>query len=109
MTAIDDIAAERKRQIETEGWNAKHDDREHGHGDLAIAAACYAAPSAVIMQYPDRVLADDARRLVWPWERQWWKPKDERRNLVRAGALIVAEIERLDRRAFEQKAQRATD
>lgn len=31
--------------------------------------------------------------------RDWWKPKDRRRNLVKAGALIVAEIERLDRLA----------
>jgi hypothetical protein len=35
----------------------------------------------------------------WPWEDKWWKPKDRRRDLVRAGALIVAEIERLDRLA----------
>jgi hypothetical protein len=36
---------------------------------------------------------------VWPWSREWWQPKDRRRDLVRAGALIVAEIERLDRAA----------
>jgi hypothetical protein len=36
---------------------------------------------------------------LWPWSVQWWKPKDRRRDLVRAGALIVAEIERLDRAA----------
>jgi hypothetical protein len=29
----------------------------------------------------------------------WWKPKDRRRDLVRAAALIIAEIERLDRDA----------
>lgn len=33
----------------------------------------------------------------WPWSREWWKPKNPRRDLVKAGALIVAEIERLDR------------
>ena len=35
----------------------------------------------------------------WPhtWDASWWKPKDRRRDLVRAGALIIAEIERLDR------------
>ena len=36
-------------------------------------------------------------RRWWPWSLDWWKPKDPRRDLVRAGALIVAEIERLDR------------
>ena len=35
---------------------------------------------------------------LWPWAAEWWKPKDCRRNLVRAGALILAEIERLDRK-----------
>lgn len=36
-------------------------------------------------------------RVLWPWDREWWKPKDRRRNLVRAAALLIAEIERLDR------------
>jgi hypothetical protein len=31
----------------------------------------------------------------WPWSFEWWKPKDRIRNLVRAGALIAAEIDRL--------------
>ncbi|GAG33310.1 unnamed protein product, partial [marine sediment metagenome] len=34
---------------------------------------------------------------IWPWDPSWWKPTDERRNLEKAGALIVAELERLDR------------
>ena len=33
----------------------------------------------------------------WPWERDWWKPVDNRRDLVRAGALISAELDRMDR------------
>lgn len=33
----------------------------------------------------------------WPWDAKWWKPKNTRRDLVRAGALIVAELERMDR------------
>jgi hypothetical protein len=36
---------------------------------------------------------------LWPWHDDWWKPKDRRRDLIRAAALIVAEIERLDRAA----------
>lgn len=44
----------------------------------------------------------DARRAKevpegWPWDDVWWKPKDPRTNLVKAGALILAEIERMDR------------
>ena len=87
MTPLDEIAAERQRQKEKEGWTAEHDDA-HYSGDLAKAAACYAVPVLSIKW--------------WPWGREWWKPKDQRRNLVRAGALIVAEIERLDRLAGEK-------
>jgi hypothetical protein len=33
----------------------------------------------------------------WPWAPELWKPANARRDLVKAGALILAEIERLDR------------
>ncbi len=91
MTALDDIAAERRRQIEAEGWTAEHDD---GHSDfeLSRAAACYAmAPWWRTERNPPR------HSLNWPWFSTWWKPTDDRRDLVKAAALIVAEIERLDR------------
>lgn len=87
-----DVIAERRRQIETEGWTAEHDD-QHGEGQLATAAGCYVLYSDV---YP---LAGDPPP-AWPWDDVWWKPKDYRRDLVRAAALIVAEIERLDRAAL---------
>jgi hypothetical protein len=79
-SALSDIRTERYRQTAVEGWTAEHDDA-HANGALAKAAACYARGS----------------RQYWPWERAWWKPSDRRRDLVKAGALIVAEIERLDR------------
>lgn len=91
MPAIDDIAAERQRQIDAEGWTPEHDD-EHTDGALAKAAACYAAPR---MHADPRI----ATPIGWPgdWDFKWWRPTDRRRDLVKAGALIVAEIERLDR------------
>ena len=102
MSAIDDVAAERKRQIEVEGWDAAH-DKTHDNGDLATAGACYALVNSNYVTYIDLLGVDVAiqvKRLVdtiWPWGRQWWKPKrDRRRNLVRAAALIVAEIEKMD-------------
>ena len=91
--AVLDVAAERRRQIEAEGWTPEHDD-EHSVGELAKAAACYALVSAGFNP--------DATITVWPWHRLWWKPSDKRRNLVKAGALILAEIERLDRMAERQ-------
>jgi hypothetical protein len=111
MSAIDEIAAERLRQIEVEGWTPKHDDREHHSGEMALAAACYAAPTRLFKAvrrvgrgYEPHTIYLDA----WPWEDRWWKPKDRRRDLIRAAALIVAEIERLDRVVELDKAEGST-
>lgn len=84
--AAEDVLAERRRQVEQEGWTTSHDD-QHTDGSLAQAAACYAWPWHRSYEPP----------LLWPWALHWWKPKDRRSDLVRAGALIIAEIERLDR------------
>lgn len=82
-----EVHAERNRQVIAEGYGPAHDD-QHSHGELADAAACYAAGSAS--------LETGSGRSVWP--RIWaYKPKDRRRDLIRAGALILAELERLDR------------
>lgn len=98
MSVIDEIAAERCRQIEAEGWVPKHDDA-HRKGELAGAAACYAM-HGLEHRIGDAFLAQNVSNLtraLWPWAPSWWKPKDRRRDLVRAAALLVAEIERLDR------------
>lgn len=96
-TAAQDVLAERNRQIAAEGWTPEHDD-EHTFGSLASAAGCYAMYT---LAYP----AGDPHP-NWPWERTWWKPsQDSRRNLIRAGALILAEIERLDRAAAKSAEQ----
>jgi hypothetical protein len=110
--AESDVVSERSRQVMKEGWTPEHDD-EHGDGSLAIAAACYAMFASVSDQAREATTLpaslttegkDIPGRLawleIWPWDRKWWKPKDRRYDLVRAAALIVAEIERLDRRAL---------
>lgn len=107
-TPITEIAAERERQKSGEGWTTTHDD-EHSEGQMADAAACYAATKPAFHKaWLERSPMEDrgdtpAPRLIqhslWPWDARWWKPKDRRRDLVRAGALIIAEIERLDRAA----------
>lgn len=84
--AARDVIAERQRQISIEGWTSKHDDQHDCH-EMAEAAACYA--------YPELITVVGMR--AWPWNPEWWKPKDRRSNLIRAGALLLAEIERLDR------------
>ena len=85
--AVLDVLAERRRQVEAEGWTPEHDD-EHGAGEMAAAAACYGLNAAGCG-------CEVARN--WPWDGSWWKPTTSRRDLVKAGALILAEIERLDR------------
>lgn len=93
-----DVIAERRRQIEVEGWTPEHDD-EHDSGELADVAACYA-----LSVYSDRSDAGPSGDIppYWPksLDESWWNPKDKRRNLVRAAALLIAEIERLDRAAM---------
>jgi len=83
-----DVLTERRRQVEGEGWTPKHDDK-FTNGALSLAAGTYAlhGPLPTHGNVP----------LTWPWDHDGWKPTTSRRNLVKAGALILAEIERLDR------------
>ncbi|WP_238368306.1 hypothetical protein [Mesobacterium pallidum] len=84
-----DVLAERQRQQDVEGWAPDKDDAYQA-GDLANAAACYALTDPIIE-------AARGAPFDWPWSAKWWKPKSRRADLVRAGALILAEIERIDR------------
>lgn len=92
--AAADVVEERLRQINNEGWSPDHDD-EHDKGELAAAAACYA--------YGEEL--ESSTGPIWPWEGglpvKW--PLDRRRELVKAGALILAEIERIDRATDSDK------
>lgn len=108
--ALDDIAAERQRQIDKEGWTFEHDD-EHEDGSLADAAACYAATTRAFKA--EEIVGAGYKTFtvyseLWPksWSDHWFKPKrNRRRQLVKAAALLVAEIERLDRAAIAAKAE----
>ncbi|WP_241471571.1 hypothetical protein [Pseudomonas aeruginosa] len=82
-----DVQAERRRQITAEGWTPEHDD-------LYCAAELPRAAAAYILNG-----ANDEAPAIWSFSAKWWKPRDARSNYVRAGALILAEIERLDRAA----------
>ena len=101
--AVADIVAERRRQREVEGWTPEHDD-EHTAGDLAMAGAAYAYHAAQC----DRASHHHCIPVEWPWEDSWWKPKDRKRDLVRAAALLVAEIERTDRALLATPAKEPT-
>ncbi|MEE2520146.1 hypothetical protein [Pseudomonas aeruginosa] len=86
-----DVQAERRRQVEAEGWTPEHDD-------LYCAAELPRAAAAYILNG-----ANDEAPAIWPFSAKWWKPRDARANYMRAGALILAEIERLDRAAAAGK------
>lgn len=87
--AIDDVIAERKRQIGSEDFTETHDSN-HDQGRLAAAGGCYAL-------YADAFPNTGQPPPQWPWEDDWWKPKNFRRDMVRAAALLIAEIEKFDR------------
>jgi hypothetical protein len=93
LLGCDLITTERCRQIEAEGWSLSHDIDEHDEGQLLEAATAYiraAVNCGNAMSYRNNEPPE-----CWPWAREWWKPSDSvQRNLVKAGALIAAEIDR---------------
>lgn len=93
MSGIDMIAAERERHA-LEGWTGEHDDG-HDNGELRDAAMSYLFAAA----HTEGVMALHPHPPHgWPFRREDWKPSpDELRNLVKAGALIAAEIDRVMR------------
>jgi hypothetical protein len=107
MTGVERIAAERHRQVMGEGWSESHDD-EHDGAQIAAAALCYASCAA--QQARGQAVATGNILVHWPWEQRWWKPSDDPiRNLEKAGALIAAEIDRLQRIASSQRGRNPSD
>lgn len=124
-TGIQLIAEERQRQIEIEGWSAEHDAKHRSFEMSGAAACYVAhniskaikdvnhtnqSPLAEFKIYDfgernflvnsgdrgDRQIRKAGWRNGWPWDMKWWKPsKDPIKNLIKAGALIAAEIDRL--------------
>lgn len=86
--AARDVLAERRRQVDVEGMTNGGDDRYYA-AELPRAAASYILNGA-----------NDEAPYIWPWAKTWWKPRDARANYVRAAALLLAEIERIDRAAM---------
>lgn len=82
--ALRDVIAERQRQVSVKGWTPEHDDT-YTCGELSGVAISYIEPMEAVFYWPAE------------WHDDRFKPSDERRNLVKATALLLAEIERLDR------------
>lgn len=87
------IAEERRRQVITEGWTVDHDDA-HTNDELVRAAVVY----LTFREGRPPWWAADAVPAIWPFEPEAWKASGEAGpNLVKAGALIAAELDRLQR------------
>ncbi|KFB95117.1 hypothetical protein GTGU_04709 [Trabulsiella guamensis ATCC 49490] len=82
--AVSDVLAERHRQQSVKGFSVQQDDT-YIEGELAAAAISYIEPMEAGNYWP----AD--------WPAASFKPSDYRRNLVKATALLLAELERIDR------------
>lgn len=82
MTGIELIAEERRRQIRLEGFTPVG-DKGYQENELVRAAVCYALGGVGISG------------IRWPFSQRWWKPGSRVRNLAKAGALIAAEIDRV--------------
>lgn len=100
-TGVELIADERKRQIEKEKWTLQHDQDMHYDGQLAEAGAYYALTHKQRV-FTDYMLANTnggQGSSIWPWDEKWFKPSpdDRVKELTKAGALIAAEIDRLQK------------
>jgi len=90
ISGVNLIAEERARQIALENLSLEHDD-QHIKGELPKAAMCYSVVGLNKNSHPAG---------LWPWDLEWWKPSNNPiRNLEKAGALIAAEIDRLQRKS----------
>ena len=94
--AASEILAERKRQIESKGYKPEYDDNLN-EMELSRAAAAYAVSESCALEDNWYIVGK-----LWPFQPSEYKQKSRRQNLVRAGALIIAEIERLDRLATKE-------
>jgi hypothetical protein len=88
-TPIADIVTERQ-DLSTAGLLPSHELKPNDLPKAAAALALAGVPRYAKAGWPE---------LFWPWRRPRFRPASSRENLVRAGALILAEIERLDRQA----------
>jgi len=87
------IAEERQRQIEVIGRTPERDS-VYKANQLIMASVAYALNAA---GFTSPMPPNE-----WPWHENYWKPSTKIRDLVKAGALIAAEIDRLQREE-EQK------
>jgi len=101
-TGIELIAEKRRQQIENKGYDSKHDSQYSkflpSKSPLVFAAICYAMPDGGIDEFSN---SGQFCKKYWPWNWESFKPgvgaypASRINELAKAGALIAAEIDRL--------------
>lgn len=114
---LHEIAVERERQVKGEGYSPERDDK-YVYGDLAKAGATFAFVAT--HRYRNEIVDlqkvpfdscvwkcgfGEFVRNLWPWNQHNLKFKSPKEDLIKAAALIVAEIERLERSELAKKAK----
>lgn len=104
--SIELICEERERQIMEEGFDSAHDD-QYENQEILRSAIAYLLNTKNNLEmagnncaiYEQEGVWEDCSCLLydWPWDESWWKPESAIRDLTKAGALIAAQIEQLQR------------
>ncbi|MBP2303311.1 hypothetical protein [Azospirillum picis] len=92
-TARADIVAERMRQQSHEGFTPSEDD-QYVRGELELAALTYIHQAETHFRLPEAAYRATKSGALWPWAESRWRPHSVRHDLVRAGALLLAELDR---------------
>lgn len=101
-----DVLAEVRRQIDLERFSDEHDDI-YDDGELSSAGTAYALAATDVLcpfSQGDGNYKETPPEM-WPWDQGWWKSTTPRRDLVKAAALIIAEIKKVDRAALNGAAK----
>jgi hypothetical protein len=104
MISLQLITEERRRQVKEKGYDDKRDDSQDT-GELIQAAQCYldhVSLNSKVMDISDsynnnlKLYRNVNRPENWPpeWTPESWNPDSPIRDLVKAAALIAAEIDR---------------
>lgn len=87
---IEKLATERVRQIEEKGYDAEHD---HNHVLLLRWGAQAYLRHAIALDEGVDLTAEECQ---WPWSEEFWKPGTAEEDLIKAGAMIAADLDVLE-------------
>lgn len=99
--ALADIIAERQRQITDEGFTPEQDDK-YDREELVSAAISYIHLATIWKDKDPDCYRNSSAPMSWPWSPEWWRPTNPRRDMIKGIALLIAALERRDRKEAAQ-------